>query len=275
MWSHQLRTFPTPENFDFVEGSPKIRGSCGQLKPTPTTAGLRSLALQVFLGPSCSQVTQSWQDLLDSLCFDVIPVGIRRYCSRLLENTGTLWAFRDYYLLAQLNVIWELFCLFVSWWAPETWGSSPKLFPLSASFSCMVFACAAASPVGCQQSRVLLLFPNLHADTQCLINLIDTRKDFFTILSRSQQTIQELRLCLLWCSWYRRGWKLSAWKWLNERQGVLLAGKDPHHSEQLELLHWCLIWHLLLHRSAVCMNKLESGRGSLPAVCCTSSSSSV
>lgn len=138
MWSHQLRTFPTPENFHLVEGPPKIRGSCGQLKPTPTTAGLRSLALQVFLGPSCSQVTQSWQDLLDSLCFVIIPVGIRRYCSRLLENTDTLWAFRDYYLLAQLNVIWELFCLFVSGWAPETWGSSPKLFPLSASFSCML-----------------------------------------------------------------------------------------------------------------------------------------
>lgn len=33
----------------------------------------------------------------------------------------------------------------------------------------MVFAYAAASPLGCQQSRVLLLFPNLHADTHLQI----------------------------------------------------------------------------------------------------------
>lgn len=45
------------------------------------------------------------------LYFVVVPVGIRRYCSRLLEGTDILWALGDYYLLAQLKVTLELFCL--------------------------------------------------------------------------------------------------------------------------------------------------------------------
>lgn len=110
MWSHQLPIFPTPENFDLrAEGSPKICGSCGQLTPTPATARLRWPCRC-----SWAHIVLRWHNAGRSagLCFVVIPVGIRTYCSRLLESTAKLWSHRDYYLLAQLKMILELFSLF-------------------------------------------------------------------------------------------------------------------------------------------------------------------
>lgn len=39
-----------------------------------------------------------------------------------------LWASRNYYQLAQLKVILELFCLLVSWCAPETEAAAKSYF---------------------------------------------------------------------------------------------------------------------------------------------------
>lgn len=125
--------------------------------------------------------------------------GLSVLSSFLLGSEGIVpgcWTTLIYYGLLEIIIClhslkwsWSCSVSFVFWWAPETCGSSPKLFPFSSFFTCMVFAYAAASPLRYQQSGVLLLFSSLHANTQCLIDLIDTRKDFFTIFSRSQQTI--------------------------------------------------------------------------------------
>lgn len=38
------------------------------------------------------------------------------------------------------------------------------------------------------------------------------------------------------------------------------GGEGPHRSERFESSHEYCIFHLLLHRSAACINKMESGR---------------
>lgn len=84
--------------------------SCEELKPTQTTAGVRSLASQALFSDDTklaqtAQLSMFWRHL----CWD------QKVLFRLLESTGTLRTFRDYYQLAQLNVILELLssCLLV------------------------------------------------------------------------------------------------------------------------------------------------------------------
>lgn len=110
MWSHQLPTFPTPDSFDLSRELSQNMWFLWTVETYPWYSRTQILGLGGVLGPTLFSDDTKLAGSA-GLCFVVIPVGIWRYCSRLLENTVTLWALRDYYLLAQLKVTLELFCL--------------------------------------------------------------------------------------------------------------------------------------------------------------------